>query len=205
MTTDVKTISLLACGGSFVWCKEKEKESTARPGTMHHLHNNGLRQDTHTHTHLITFSQVLLSSVAINRVCGRALANSFIESLVVTQKDAHTHTRLWRAAWQLHAGRAAGLPRRPLPLPNPHSVSALSIHTHLLSSPSLTISLHLFLFHFNPLTYSVWLLRYILVLYIFITHDSTYSLSCVHHQLLSHSFNWVFVILLSWQLYRHIH
>lgn len=47
---------------------------------------------THTHTHLITFSQVLLSSVAINRVCGRALANSFIESLVVTQKDAHTHT-----------------------------------------------------------------------------------------------------------------
>lgn len=64
----------------------------ARPGTMHHLHNNGLRQDTHTHTHLITFSQVLLSSVAINRVCGRALANSFIESLVVTQKDTHTHT-----------------------------------------------------------------------------------------------------------------
>ncbi len=47
---------------------------------------------THTPTHLITFSQVVLSSVAINIVCGRALANSFIESLVVTYKDAHTRS-----------------------------------------------------------------------------------------------------------------
>lgn len=58
---------------------------------MRHLHDDGLRQEF-THTHLITFSQVVLSSVAINRVCGRALANSFIESLVVTHKDAHTRS-----------------------------------------------------------------------------------------------------------------
>lgn len=85
MTTDVKQISLLACEGSFVWCKE-EKESTAQCTIC------TTTAYVKTHTHLITFSQVLLSSVAINRVCGRALANSFIESLVVTHKDAHTHS-----------------------------------------------------------------------------------------------------------------
>lgn len=71
-----------------------QREGEIKHGTTRHNAPSAQQRPTsrHTHTHLITFSQVLLSSVAINRVCGRALANSFIESLVVTQKDAHTHT-----------------------------------------------------------------------------------------------------------------
>jgi len=133
-------------GESFVWCKEKERESTARPGTMHHLHNNGLRQDTHTH--LITFSQVLLSSVAINRECGRALANSFIESLVVTQKDArtHTHTALTRCLTATCRKSCGVAKATPSPAKPSFCVSVIYPYTSSLISfphrfPSASISL----------------------------------------------------------------
>lgn len=97
-TTDVKSISLLAGVRSF--CVERERKRRRETGGRK---NHDRAQCTicatlpyvktsHAHTHLITFSQVVLSSVAINRLCGRALANSFIESLVVTRKNAHTRS-----------------------------------------------------------------------------------------------------------------
>lgn len=149
----------------------------------------------HTHTHLITFSQVLLSSVAINRVCGRALANSFIESLVVTHKDAHTRSHSSDALpdsytqEELRGCQGDPFPCQTLILCQRY----LSIHicSHLLS-PS--ISLHLSGFNISILTLSLIqscfavYSSFILVLYIFITHNISNSLSCVH-QLLSHSFN----------------
>lgn len=146
----------------------------------------------HTHAHLITFSQVLLSSVAINRVCGRALANSFIESLVVTHKDAHTRSHGSDALpdsytqEELRGCQGDPFPCQTLILCQRY----LSIHicSHLLS-PS--ISLHFSGFNVSFTSIQPCFAVYsflVLVLYIFITHNASNSLSCVH-QLLSHSFN----------------
>lgn len=153
--------------------QDGERQAEERTTTEHNAPSAQRRHTSrlHTHTHLITFSQVVLSSVAINRLCGRALANSFIESLVVTRKNAHTRSHGSDALPDSNTqGELQGCQGDPFPCQTLilcQRYLSIRICSHLHPSQFLPVSLRFALFYLFYIFLHQYIFSFILVPYLY--------------------------------------